>query len=146
MRPEAVTQVRQSSDHLPVQLTILALIFGAALYLTNAAVVSLGASVTGSSLWWLAVAPIMLMHAGSGYWALGGADYYENNYRRAALTCAAGSVVVTLGATAFAAVAALKFPPSWSPAVAGVMLFISQATAVGTFVLVIHLFRRPPVS
>jgi hypothetical protein len=138
--------VRPSSDHLPVQLIILALIFGAALYLTNAAVVSLGASVTGSSVWWLAVAPVMLMHAGSGFWALGGAEYYQNNYRRAALTCAVGSVVVTLGATAFAAAAALKFPPSWSPAVAGVVLFISQVTAVGTFMFVIYLFRRPARS
>ena len=135
-----------SSDHLPVQLIILALIFGAALYLTNAAVVSLGASVTGSSVWWLAVAPIMLMHAGSGFWALGGAHYYQNNYRRAALTCGVGSIVVTLGATAFAAVAALRFPPSWSPAVAGVVLFISQATAVVTFVFVIYLFRTSPRS
>jgi uncharacterized membrane protein len=134
--------VHPSSDHLPVQLIILALIFGAALYLTNAAVVSLGASVTGSSVWWLTVAPIMLMHAGSGFWALGGADYYQNNYRRAALSCGVGSVVVTLGATAFAAVAALKFSPSWSPAVAGVVLFISQATAVVTFVFVIYFFRR----
>jgi hypothetical protein len=133
--------VHPSSDHLPVQLIILAFIFGAALYLTNAAVVTLGASVTGSALWWLAVAPIVLMHAGSGYWALGGVDYYKNNYRGAALSCAVGSVVVTLGATTFAAVAALKFPTSWSPAVAGVMLFISQATAVVTFVFVIYLFR-----
>jgi hypothetical protein len=146
MRPEAATQVRPSSDHLPVQLTILALIFGAALYLTNAAVVSLGASVTGSSLWWLAVAPIMLMHAGSGYWALGGADDYKNNYRRAALTCAVWSVVVTLGATALASVAALKFPLSLSPEVARAMLFVSQAAAVGTSVLVIHLSRRPPLN
>ena len=128
-----------------MQLIILALIFGAALYLTNAAVVTLGASVTGSALWWLAVTPITLMHAGSGYWALGGADYYKNNYRLAALTCAVGSVVVTLGATAFAAVAALKFRPSWSPAEAGVMLVISQATAVGTLAFVIHLFRSPPL-
>jgi hypothetical protein len=146
MRPVAVTQMRESSDHLPVQLTILAFIFGATLYLANAAVVSLSASVTGFSIWWFAVTPIMLMHAASGYWAFGGAYYYKENYRRAALTCIAASVSVTLGTTALASVAALKFPLSLSPEAARAMLFISQAAAVGTSVLVIHLSRRPALN
>jgi hypothetical protein len=121
-------------------LTILALILGAALYLANAAVGTLGAAV-GSSIWWLAVTPIMLMHAGSGYCAMGGADFYKRNFRRAALACFAASIAVTLATTAFAAVTALKFPLSLTPELASALLVFSEAAAVGSSLFVIHLCR-----
>jgi hypothetical protein len=126
-----------------MQFMILAVILGAALYLANAAIVSLGPNVTGPSSWWLAVTPIMLMHAGSGYWALGGADFYKRNCLRPALACFAASVVIMLATNAFAAVAALMFPLSLSPRMAIVMVLIAQATAVGSGMFVIYRSRRP---
>jgi hypothetical protein len=129
-----------------MQFMILGLILGAALYLANAAVASLGPSVPGPSIWWLSVAPIMLMHAGSGYCAIGGANFYKRNCRRAALACLAASAVITLATTALAAVAALRFPLSLSPMMAIFMLLISQATAVGSSAFVIHLSRRPALG
>ena len=122
--------------------TFLALILGAALYFANAAVVSLGASVVSSFVWWLATMPIVFLHVGAGYFVVGGPQSYTPGSGRAILRCLGASVVITATTTTVAVALALKFPLSSRSGQAFLLLVLSQVAALAGSAFVVRGSRR----
>ena len=146
--PAVATPVRQRFTRGVVwnlstmRFTFLAFILGAALYFTNAAVVSLGASVVNSFVWWLATMPVIFLHVGAGYFAVGGPQSYRPGSGRAILGCLGASVVTTAMTTTVAVALALRFPLSLRSGQAFLLLVLSQVAALARSAFVVRGSRR----
>lgn len=111
--------------------TALALVSGALLLLTNAAVVALQLEST-SWLWWTASALMVVCHAAMGFVAIGGGEAMLEERRGAVAICAMLTLVTTTIAAAGALWAALTFPVAlgWGPAVGLVAVCLAAGSGL----------------
>jgi len=118
---------------------LVALLWGAVLYLACVAALALHAG-GASPLWWLAVAFVALCHAGSGFLTMG------RGLANAAASIAASATgaAISLGITGIVSAAALllvfRFPIELAPDTAGLLL--GACVVAGATVVAVALSRR----